>query len=138
TENRAAMNGRRLAGDWPVPLGGAAPARGCAEDDLGRLYEGEVRYAKHAFEGLRLMDSLMARKRGEVSPADDELEAKRAERRARRERSKRIMAARAAAANGGDQPAKPQRSDVATDVPVPRPPFWGSEVVRGVSVADYA
>jgi 5-methyltetrahydrofolate--homocysteine methyltransferase len=32
----------------------------------------------------------------------------------------------------------PERSDVATDVPVPTPPFWGSRVVKGLALADYA
>jgi 5-methyltetrahydrofolate--homocysteine methyltransferase len=30
------------------------------------------------------------------------------------------------------------RSDVATDNPVPEPPFWGSRVVKGIPLADYA
>ncbi|NIR37383.1 MAG: methionine synthase, partial [Actinobacteria bacterium] len=138
-ENLEEMNARQVAKDWPVLLGGAALTRAYVEDDLDRLYEGEVHYAKDAFEGLRLMDSVMARKRGEVSEVDDEVEAKRAERRARRERSKRIIAARAAAAgDGGQQPSGPVRSDVATDVPVPTPPFWGTEVARGLALADYA
>jgi 5-methyltetrahydrofolate--homocysteine methyltransferase len=32
----------------------------------------------------------------------------------------------------------PARSDVATDNPVPTPPFWGTRVVKGVQLADYA
>src|SRR5690606_30006216 len=77
------------------------------------------------------------RKRGEH--VDDEMEAKRAERRARRERSKRIIAARqAAAGDGGADEPLPERSDVATDVPVPAPPFWGTRVARGIAVAEYA
>jgi 5-methyltetrahydrofolate--homocysteine methyltransferase len=32
----------------------------------------------------------------------------------------------------------PARSDVATDVPVPVPPFFGSRVVKGIALADYA
>jgi 5-methyltetrahydrofolate--homocysteine methyltransferase len=30
------------------------------------------------------------------------------------------------------------RSDVATDNPVPTPPFWGSRVIKGVALADYS
>ena len=30
------------------------------------------------------------------------------------------------------------RSDVATDVPIPTPPFWGDRVVKGIPLADYA
>lgn len=42
----------------------AAP-RANVEQDLAGLYDGEVRYARDAFEGLRLMDAFMAVKRGE-------------------------------------------------------------------------
>jgi 5-methyltetrahydrofolate--homocysteine methyltransferase len=31
----------------------------------------------------------------------------------------------------------PARSDVAADVDVPTPPFWGTRVVKGVALADY-
>ena len=31
----------------------------------------------------------------------------------------------------------PERSDVAADVDVPVPPFWGTRVVKGIAVADY-
>jgi 5-methyltetrahydrofolate--homocysteine methyltransferase len=34
--------------------------------------------------------------------------------------------------------ALPARSDVATDNPVPTPPFWGDRVVKGIALADYA
>ena len=32
----------------------------------------------------------------------------------------------------------PARSDVATDNPVPKPPFWGDRIVKGIALADYA
>ncbi|HEX6196351.1 MAG TPA: vitamin B12 dependent-methionine synthase activation domain-containing protein, partial [Jiangellaceae bacterium] len=137
-ENLEELNARGIADQWPVLLGGAALTRAYVEDDLDALYQGEVRYARDAFDGLKLMDSVMAKKRGGVATADDEVEAKRAERKARRERSKRIIAKRKAAA-GESEPAEiPARSDVATDVPLPAPPFWGTEVVRGLALADYA
>ena len=31
-----------------------------------------------------------------------------------------------------------RRSDVALDVEVPKPPFWGTRVVKGIALADYA
>jgi 5-methyltetrahydrofolate--homocysteine methyltransferase len=39
------------------------------EQDLREVFAGEVRYARDAFEGLRLMDALMAVKRGEEGAA---------------------------------------------------------------------
>ena len=34
--------------------------------------------------------------------------------------------------------AMPARSDVASDNPVPTPPFWGTRIVRGLALQDYA
>ena len=63
-ENLEELNQRRLAADYPVILGGAALTRAYVEQDLHEIYEGEVRYARDAFEGLRLMDALIGVKRG--------------------------------------------------------------------------
>jgi 5-methyltetrahydrofolate--homocysteine methyltransferase len=64
-ENLEEMNQRGVATRWPVILGGAALTRSFVEQDLAEIYEGEVRYARDAFEGLRLMDALVKIKRGE-------------------------------------------------------------------------
>ncbi|WP_157574954.1 methionine synthase [Jiangella muralis] len=135
-ENLEEMNARGVAETWPVLLGGAALNRTFVEDDLASVYKGEVSYARDAFEGLRLMDSIMKRKRGGVVEADPEAEAKRAERRARRQRSKQLAEARRAEQEAAQPPGG--RSDVAADVPVPEPPFWGTRVVRGIALAEYA
>ena len=137
-ENLEEMNTRGVADRFPVLLGGAALTRSYVENDLAEIYEGEVHYARDAFEGLRLMDTIMSAKRGEA-PDTDSPEAiaareKEAERKARHERSKRIAAERKAK----ETPVEvPERSDVAADVDVPVPPFWGTRVVKGVAVADY-
>ncbi len=140
-ENLEEMNTRGVAAKFPVLLGGAALTRSYVENDLAEVYEGDVHYARDAFEGLRLMDTIMSAKRGEApapgSPQALEAEAareKEAERKARHERSKRIAAERKAK----ETPVEvPERSDVAADVEVPVPPFWGTRVVKGVAVADY-
>jgi 5-methyltetrahydrofolate--homocysteine methyltransferase len=82
------------------------------------------------------MDTLMSAKRGEV-PAEQQAadKAKDDERRARHARSRAIAADRAAAE---PEPEPGGRSDVATDNPVPTPPFWGSRVSKGIALADYA
>src|SRR6266581_3063072 len=64
-DNLAELNSRHLAGRWPVLLGGAALTRAYVEQDLAALFDGQVRYARDAFEGLRLMDAAVAVKRGE-------------------------------------------------------------------------
>ncbi len=135
-ENLEEMNSRGLS-DTPVLLGGAALTRAYVEHDLAELYPGEVRYARDAFEGLRLMDSIMTRKRGGTVAADPSEEARAAERKARRERSLRIAQARRIREASTEQPV-PARSDVATDVPIPVPPFWDSRVVKGIPVAEFA
>lgn len=137
-ENLQEINSRGLSESYPVLLGGAALTRSYVENDLTDTYEGDVHYARDAFEGLRLMDDIMARKRG-GAPDPDSPEAvaareKAAERKARHERSKRIAEKRKAA----EAPVEvPERSDVAADNEVPAPPFWGSRIVKGVPVADY-
>jgi 5-methyltetrahydrofolate--homocysteine methyltransferase len=135
-ENLEEMNSRGLASSLPVLLGGAALTRAYVENDLAELYAGEVRYARDAFEGLRLMDSIMTRKRGGTVHADPAEEAKAAERKARRERSLRIAQARQAREGAAEGPA-PARSEVATDVPIPTPPFWGSRVVKGIPAVEF-
>ncbi|MBQ0928093.1 methionine synthase [Saccharopolyspora endophytica] len=136
-DNLQEMNSRGISDKYPVMLGGAALTRSFVEQDLDEVYEGDVRYAKDAFEGLHLMDRLMAIKRGDSPEEDAEEEAKKAERKERRARSQRIAEKRKAEA--GDEPGYDDttRSDVAADVEVPTPPFWGSKVVKGVAVNDY-
>jgi 5-methyltetrahydrofolate--homocysteine methyltransferase len=125
-DNLEEMNQRGVAARWPVLLGGAALTRAYVEDDLASLYAGEVRYARDAFEGLRLMDAIAAAK----ADAETDLSAVLPERRKRRV---------ARAARVPEAPDAPDvRSDVATDNPVPEPPFWGSRVIRGIPLADYA
>ncbi|MFD4367466.1 methionine synthase [Rhodococcus sp. NPDC058521] len=138
-DNLAELNSRGVAEKFPVMLGGAALTRSFVENDLADLYEGEVSYARDAFEGLHLMDQIMAIKRGE-GPDPDSPEAiaareKAAERKARHERSKRIAEKRKAQ----ETPVVvPERSDVAADLPVPEPPFWGTRIVKGVAVSEYS
>ena len=47
----------------PVILGGAALNRRYVEDDLRRIYRGELFYGEDAFDGLRIMDKLVQQKR---------------------------------------------------------------------------
>ncbi|MFI6148026.1 methionine synthase [Streptomyces sp. NPDC051109] len=125
-ENLEELNQRKLAVDYPVILGGAALTRAYVEQDLHEIYEGEVRYARDAFEGLRLMDALIAVKRGVPGAALPQLKQRR-------------VAKRDAPAPQADEPEeKGGRSDVAVDNPVPTPPFWGTRVVKGIPLKDYA
>ncbi|MFE5290055.1 methionine synthase [Nocardia sp. NPDC056611] len=138
-ENLEELNSRGVAEQFPVLLGGAALTRAYVENDLTEVYAGDVHYARDAFEGLHLMDEIMTRKRGGgLDPNSPEAIAERekaAERKVRHERSKRIAAERKAA----EAPVVvPERSDVAADLPVPTPPFWGSRIIKGLSLSEYS
>ncbi len=137
-ENLEEMNHRGIAEKFPVLLGGAALTRSYVENDLTEVYQGEVHYARDAFEGLRLMDQIMNAKRGVAldtdSPEAVAAREKEAERKARHARSKRIAEQRKAAETPVEVPA---RSDVAVDVEVPVPPFWGTRIVKGIALAEY-
>src|SRR6266498_3746970 len=131
-ENLEEMNVRGVADRWPVLLGGAALTRAYVEDDLRALYQGDVHYARDAFEGVALMDRVMTAKRGGGPVVDAAREAALAARQARRSRQ---VAARDDLPDLGDASV---RSDVAIDAPVPKPPFFGTRVVKGIALADYA
>ncbi|WP_405809371.1 methionine synthase [Streptomyces sp. NBC_00210] len=124
-ENLEELNQRKMAADYPVILGGAALTRAYVEQDLHEIYEGEVRYARDAFEGLRLMDALIAVKRGVPGAVLPELKQRRV---ARRETPVLEVA----------EPEGAARSDVAIDNPIPGPPFWGTRVIKGIQLKEYA
>ena len=124
-ENLEELNARGYAQRWPVLLGGAALTRTYVEDDLADVYQGEVRYARDAFEGLRLMEPLVRVARGEARDAVG---------------LPPLKKRRHATVTVTQTPVEdlPARSDVAADNPVPTPPFWGTRIVKGIQLADYA
>jgi 5-methyltetrahydrofolate--homocysteine methyltransferase len=122
-ENLQELTARGLDQRWPIVLGGAALTRAYVEQDLASMFPGEVRYARDAFEGLRLMDSIMAVKRGDEGAALPAL-------RERRVANTRIKTEEA--------PIDNRRSDVASDNSIPNPPFFGSRVIKGIQLSDYA
>ncbi|TGB07758.1 methionine synthase [Streptomyces sp. MZ04] len=125
-ENLEELNQRKMAADFPVILGGAALTRAYVEQDLHEIYEGEVRYARDAFEGLRLMDALIAVKRGVPGATLPEL------------KQRRVQSKASAAVLEVNEDEGPARSDVAVDNPIPEPPFWGTRVVKGIQLKEYA
>lgn len=124
-ENLAELQSRGLGKKWPIILGGAALTRAYVEQDLAGQFDGEVRYAKDAFEGLSLMEPLVRVARGEAPDAVG------------------LPALKKRIHKGGpkfkvtEPEAMPGRSDVAADNHVPSPPFWGTRIVRGVSLHDF-
>ncbi len=121
-ENLEELTSRGLDQKWPIVLGGAALTRAFVEQDLAGVFPGEVRYARDAFEGLRLMDAIMAVKRGDEGAALPAL------------RERRVKAV-----SRLDEPTEIDtvRSDVAVDIDIPKAPFFGSRIVKGIPLADY-
>lgn len=113
----------------PVLIGGAAINRRFGRRALfvegERHYESGVFYCKDAFEGLETMDVLQdpdKRKSFVVKNLDD----------ARNDVFLRTTVGKDIAV--GD--AGGERSDVAANNPVPRPPFWGTRVLRDVPLEE--
>ncbi|QJW95112.1 methionine synthase [Frigoriglobus tundricola] len=143
-EDLVTLNERGLAP--PVILGGAALNRRYVEQDLQAIYKGKVFYGEDAFEGLRVMDELAARKKlqkvGSVAVAGV---AKSAERRGR-EIGGPVEAASVNGSKGervGVQhpnksgKALPPRSPSLPKAPdVPTPPFLGSRVRTDFDLND--
>jgi len=120
-ENLEEITSRGLATKWPVILGGAALTRSFVEQDLASNFDGTVRYAKDAFEGLNLMDSMMAIKRGDTSVSLPPL------------RERKTVNTRTNRAPNADT----RRSDVSETNTLPKPPFYGSKIIKGIPLASY-
>ena len=130
-DNLEELNTRGLATRWPVLLGGAALTRAYVEGDLAEVYAGQVRYARDAFEGLRLMDAIAAARTAGGPSLEESLPPLRA---------RRVRAGGGVAGDDGPGLQDTTRSNVARgqDIDVPTPPFWGTRVVKGIALADYA
>lgn len=120
-ENLEELESRGLADKWPILLGGAALTRTFVEADLAPKFAGTVRYAKDAFEGLSLMDSIMAIKKGESGVTLPPLKERRTKQTVDTERE-----------------IDTRRSDVSSTNQVPNPPFYGSKVIKGVQLNEYS
>jgi 5-methyltetrahydrofolate--homocysteine methyltransferase len=131
-ENLEELNTRGLA-EIPVLLGGAALTRVYVERDLREVYEGRLFYGKDAFEGLHVMDRIGSTKRGDTEddpewgrvPIDSTIE---------------LKGRFAKPGSEDDVPIElPARSpEVALDNEVFKPPFLGTEVVKGIPIDDVA
>ncbi|HLZ68575.1 MAG TPA: methionine synthase [Dehalococcoidia bacterium] len=133
-ENLLELNERGLS-KYPVLLGGAALTRGYVENDLRGLYKGQVFYGQDAFEGLRTMDAIvrgeghvLAQRGGKKAQAAEaqqledyqKVEDQSDERERRLEEAKRFVAP----------------SSVGWTNPVPRAPFFGVRVARGIGLHE--
>ena len=141
-ENLELMNERGIT--VPVVLGGAALTRRYVDEDLKSLYKGQLYYAHDAFAGLHTMDKLVS-SNGE-SVGSDAVTVRRAETEAGDDAEDLIGEE---AKLGLRKPARPRgavtttgdtshttRSNVQTDVSIPKAPFYGSRVVDDIPLDD--
>ncbi len=127
-DNLLVLNERGLTPT--VILGGAALTRSYVEKELRPLYHGALFYARDAFEGLDLMrqiceqgpESVPVRAVREKEPGEEEIAVG----------CVRPSAPRAARVEG----EQPRRSAVATDVPIPTPPFWGERIIEEIPLTE--
>jgi 5-methyltetrahydrofolate--homocysteine methyltransferase len=117
-ENLEEMNRRGVK--TPVLLGGPALTRRFVEEDLRDLYQGYVYYGVDAFTGLRIMDEL-------TNPAV--------------EKKLTIYETRGGSGQTNKPvpivPVAPSVFIPVTPAPsIPKAPFWGSRVARGISLRD--
>ena len=110
----------------PVILGGAALTRRYVEQDLRAIYHGPVYYANDAFDGLRWMEAIRTGAPPPAAPAaigGDEENA--------------LTGSEAKIAMSTPDPSAPAlRSGVSRDVPIPKPPFWGTTIIENVPLED--
>ena len=121
----------RLGVAVPVFLGGAALTRKYVEEDCAAAYgSGGVAYAPDAFGGLNLMGTV-------VDGKFDEYLKGLTEKRARR--PKRKQGPKEAVESPAERPVdleeiRLRRAELAREVDVPSPPFWGVRVVEEISM----
>ncbi len=138
-ENLEILNQREI--NIPVILGGAALTRRYVEDDCRAVYKGQLFYGQDAFDDLKIMNAL--------SNDDSEALAKLAGLNNGAEPKVQPAPPIAACARmGGGQTEVVQgskkssvgtvirRSDVARDVPIAKPPFWGSRVINDIPLKE--
>lgn len=131
-ENLDVLNQRGI--NTPVILGGAALTRRYVEEDCRNVYKGVVLYGQDAFDDLRYMETLATRDQSSIANLA----------------KPRAVGARQAspasqpdATTAEEKPKSPSksvavqtRSDVARNIPIPKPPFWGSRIIEDVPLAD--
>jgi len=132
----------------PVILGGAALTRRYVEEELRPLYRGPVYYAGDAFDGLHLIEQIVAGREPARVPAVTEpvlaepvpAAAPAGPSGTAAPAATATSVATSPAATGAAPeapadtmpPAEPPRSDIRYEHPVPQPPFWGARVVESI------
>ncbi len=130
-EDLVTLNDRGL--NPPVILGGAALNRRYVEQDLRSIYQGQLFYGEDAFDGLRIMDEIVAKKKlmsvGSVALKGMVQSAS----------SRKPSSSKSTHSNSASKSAAPDLPPRAPNLPrspdVPNPPFLGSRVVEGIPIS---
>jgi len=109
----------------PVILGGAALTRTYAEGHLRSVYEGELLYAKDAFDGLDTMNAIVTDQIGTMQAQADERQTRRVS---------SIENNTTPAPKADENPL--DRSEVDRENKTPTPPFWGTTVGQFLNLRD--
>ena len=161
-ENLDVLNQRGVS--TPVILGGAALTRRYVEEDCRRIYKGHLFYAQDAFDDLKIMEALA--KGADLAPflnsgvsheeSTDEMDAgtealavsvppaavvgqsgNRGASTAFAELAVAKTPANGAPWGSNGTSATPDtRSDVARNVEIPKPPFWGTRIVDDIPLSE--
>ncbi len=109
-DNLITMKNRGI--NLPVLLGGAALNQKFVEGDLREIYGENVFYARDAFEGLKIMNSLKSRN---TFSSNEKIE----------KRKREFVSAT----------KKQEKVNEIRVVQPPEPPFWGAKVVKNISLS---
>ena len=116
-------------------LGGAALTRRYVDNDLRPLYSGKVFYANDAFDGLRFMEALAA---GSAEPPHAPNKGMVVDAEALTGSEAKIALALARGETEVPLVADTSRAlpAVGAAEKIPRPPFWGSRVVKDIPLEE--
>ncbi|MBN1688322.1 MAG: methionine synthase [Candidatus Omnitrophica bacterium] len=110
------MNDRNIT--LPVICGGAALTKKYVEDDLAGLYRGNVFYGQDAFSGLRIMDQITDPDWNEKATKTIRVRGKKMEGILESTKAPRVF------------------SNMVHRDPVPKPPFWGYQILKNIRLED--
>jgi 5-methyltetrahydrofolate--homocysteine methyltransferase len=131
----------RLGVDIPVLLGGAALTRAYVEEDCVAAYgSGKVAYAQDAFDGLDLMNKIAENRFDDYLAEVQKRKHNRPSNAKAKQRWSQNEQAGQALINKSDlrplelEAIKLKRAELAKQVAVPKPPFWGARVIEKIPV----
>ncbi len=132
-EDLITLNERQLSP--PVILGGAALNRRFVEVDLRNIYKGQLFYGEDAFDGLRIMDQIVAKKK--IANVGSSALRGVMESSGNRDFEREPVAVTAADIPVTPRIALPARApNLPRTSSIPVPPFLGSRVVDAVPMAE--